>query len=131
MTTKIVNKRTNEYDVYIGRGSIWGNPFKIGIDGSRDEVILKYEKYLQNNPDLLKKLPSLKGKTLGCFCKPKACHGDVLARLCDDSYEKCPESEEPTKIEDQEGYCLDCDEFTELYEDGRCVNCIERGAICG
>ena len=78
--TKVVNKYKHVYDVYIGRGSKWGNPFVIGKDGTREEVINKYEKYLLNNPELLNSLHELKGKTLGCFCKPKACHGDVLVK---------------------------------------------------
>ena len=78
--TKVVNKYKHIYDVYIGRGSKWGNPFVIGKDGTREEVINKYEKYLLNSPELLNSLHELKGKTLGCFCKPKACHGDVLVK---------------------------------------------------
>lgn len=81
METKVVNKYKESYDVYIGRGSIWGNPFIIGKDGDRDEVIKKYEDYIKTCPDLLDSLPKLKGKRLGCFCKPKACHGDVLVKL--------------------------------------------------
>lgn len=38
--TQIVNKRKEPYDVYIGRGSIFENPFHIGQDGSREEVII-------------------------------------------------------------------------------------------
>ena len=44
--TKVVNKYKHVYDVYIGRGSKWGNPFVIGKDGTREEVINKYEEYL-------------------------------------------------------------------------------------
>ena len=47
METKVVNKYKESYDVYIGRGSIWGNPFIIGKDGDRDEVIKKYEDYIK------------------------------------------------------------------------------------
>lgn len=77
---QVVNKYRDEFDTYIGRGSIWGNPFVIGLDGDRDEVIRKYEEYLAANPMLLDRLPELLGKRLGCFCAPKACHGDVLKR---------------------------------------------------
>ena len=77
---KVVNKYKEPYDIYIGRGSKWGNPFIIGQDGNREEVINKYEQYLLNNPELLNCLYELKGKTLGCFCKPKSCHGDVLIK---------------------------------------------------
>jgi hypothetical protein len=85
MTTRVVNKRSGEpYDVYIGRGSKWGNPYRIGIDGNRETVIAKYELFLRASPGLLRALPTLRGKVLGCYCKPAACHGDVLARLADD-----------------------------------------------
>jgi hypothetical protein len=81
MKTVVVNKYKNEYDVYIGRGSKWGNPFVIGKDGNREEVIEKYEKALSGNVELLKVLLSeLEGMRLGCFCKPSACHGDVLVK---------------------------------------------------
>lgn len=82
--TRAVNKKSGErYDIYIGRGSIWGNPFVIGRDGTRKEVISKYRDYLLSRPDLLALIPTLQGKVLGCFCKPSACHGDVLAALAD------------------------------------------------
>lgn len=81
-TTQVVNIHTGEhYDVYIGRPSIWGNPYGIGRDGTREQVIDKYQSYLLRRRDLLAKLPELKGKTLGCHCKPLACHGDVLVRF--------------------------------------------------
>lgn len=75
---KVVHCKKTPYDVYIGRGSIWGNPFVIGKDGTRKEVIEKYRNYLDGNELLKSKLDELRGKTLGCFCAPLACHGDVL-----------------------------------------------------
>lgn len=69
--------------IYIGRPSKWGNPFKIGKDGSRKECIEKYRQYILGNPKLLKDLVELKGKVLGCYCKPQECHGDVLIELID------------------------------------------------
>jgi hypothetical protein len=69
------------YDVYIGRGSKWGNPFKIGKDGTRDEVIEKYAQYIADNEYLIGSLEELRGKRLGCYCAPKRCHGDVLIEL--------------------------------------------------
>jgi len=78
---KVVNLRKEKYDVYIGRGSKWGNPFMIGKDGTRKEVIEKYKQYILNKPDLLDSLDELTNKVLGCFCKPLACHGDVLLEL--------------------------------------------------
>ena len=83
---RIVHCQKEPYDVYIGRGrgSKWGNPFVIGRDGNRDEVISKFEMYMMSNPQLIQQLPELIDKTLGCWCKPKACHGDILAIMIED-----------------------------------------------
>jgi hypothetical protein len=62
--------------VYIGRGSPWGNPFKIGPDGSRDDVCDRFEREVL--PILY--LEPLRGKDLVCFCAPKRCHGDSILR---------------------------------------------------
>jgi hypothetical protein len=78
--TKVVHCKKSSYDVYIGRPSIWGNPFEISKDGSRNQVIEKYEDYLLNSKELLVQLPTLAGKILGCWCSPLACHGDVLVK---------------------------------------------------
>jgi hypothetical protein len=67
--------------VYIGRPSKWGNPYVIGADGTREDVVRKYEEYIQTQPELLAALPELKGRDLMCWCSPAACHGDVLLRL--------------------------------------------------
>lgn len=80
-TTIVVNIYTDEYDVYIGRGSKWGNPYVIGKDGNRKQVIEKYEEYIRNKPELLDSLYELVGKRLACFCFPKLCHGDILIKL--------------------------------------------------
>ena len=83
----VVHCKKVKYDVYIGRampgmaGSPFANPFKIGEDGTRDEVLKKYEAYIRSRPDLLELLPSLEGKVLGCWCAPKKCHGDILVKL--------------------------------------------------
>lgn len=82
--TMVVNIRTAQYDVYIGRGSLWGNPFVIGKDGTRKEVIEKYYQYILDRPVMIAQLYKLKGKRLGCYCKPKACHGDVLVKMIKD-----------------------------------------------
>ena len=81
LETKVVNRHFEEYDIYIGRGTKWGNPFEIGKDGNREEVIKLYEIYVKNNPELMNSLHELKGKRLGCSCKPNKCHGDVLVKL--------------------------------------------------
>lgn len=78
--TSVVNLRKDKYDVYIGRGSKWGNPYVIGKDGNREMVIQQYESYAREK-FTIEELLSLKGKVLGCYCKPLACHGDVLIKL--------------------------------------------------
>ncbi len=85
-TTQVVHCKKEPFDVYIGRPSRWGNPFKIGKDGSREEVIQKYRHWILANPVLMAQVPSeSKGKKLGCWCKPNACHGNVLAELADET----------------------------------------------
>jgi hypothetical protein len=80
----VVHCKNEPFDVYIGRPSKWSNPFRMGKDGSREDVIEKYRHWKLANPSLMAHLRSeLKGKTLGCWCKPNACHGDVLAELAD------------------------------------------------
>ena len=79
--TRVVNLRKEQYDVYCGRGSIYGNPFVIGRDGNRTEIIEKYRAWVVKQPHILSTLPHLKGKRLGCYCKPKACHCDILVEL--------------------------------------------------
>jgi uncharacterized protein DUF4326 len=80
--TRVVHCKKEQFNIYIGRPSKWSNPFKIGRDGSRQEVIQKYKDMIIVNIELIKQIPlELKGKTLGCWCKPYQCHGDVLAEL--------------------------------------------------
>ena len=81
--TRVVHCKREAYDVYIGRPGKWGNPFEIGKDGSRMQVINKYREWIKTQPDLMRDLPKLKGKVLGCWCYPRPCHGDVLAELAD------------------------------------------------
>jgi hypothetical protein len=90
--TQVVNLHKEPYDVYIGRGqgSVWGNPFSHQGGTlaefrvrTRWEAIYAYSQWILTQPELMARLPELKGRTLGCFCKPRSCHGDVLARLAD------------------------------------------------
>jgi hypothetical protein len=75
--------------VYIGRQmrflrlprSKWANPFKIGRNGTRAEVIGKYRDHLLFRPELMAALPELRGKDLACWCSPEPCHGEVLLEL--------------------------------------------------
>src|SRR5215204_6375273 len=81
---RVLNKRRHgvpEAAVYIGRPSKWGNPFVLGKDETRDEVIAKYRQWISNNSALLAALPGLRGRNLVCFCAPASCHGDVLLEL--------------------------------------------------
>lgn len=81
----IVNVKDNyqpqQNDVYIGRGSKWGNIFRIGPDGTREEVIEKFRRYAAARPHIINSLPELYGKRLVCYCKPEACHGDILIEM--------------------------------------------------
>lgn len=81
-------------DLYIGRrcnfggwdlpASVFANPYKMHMVSDAPErrrVIEEYEQYVRNNPDLMELIPHLAGKTLGCWCSPAPCHGDVLVKL--------------------------------------------------
>jgi len=82
--TRVVHLRREPWDVRIDRRSKWGNPFRIPRDGDRATVIRRYaDEHLPAHPELLADLQELRGKTLGCWCKPLACHGDVLVELLD------------------------------------------------
>lgn len=98
MSGLVVNIHLDPYDIYIGRKSIWGNPYSSKpsqVPGttrvtSKQEALDMYEKYIRGQPELLKQLPVLKGKILGCFCAPKGgitldhaviCHGQILLKL--------------------------------------------------
>ncbi len=69
------------YDCRIDRQSKWGNPYHIGIHGTRGEVIEAYEVHVRGRADLMAALPELAGKVLGCHCAPKRCHGEILLKL--------------------------------------------------
>jgi hypothetical protein len=87
--TRVVHCKKEPFDVYIGRPSKWGNPFS-HLQGTlakfkvatREEAIEKYVEWIQGQDALLADIKSeLKGKVLGCWCKPKDCHGDILLEL--------------------------------------------------
>ncbi len=73
----------NAASIAARRGSPFANPFVIPRDGDRESVIAQYRAWLAATPAVLAAVPSLKGKTLYCWCAPSACHGDVLAELAD------------------------------------------------
>jgi hypothetical protein len=72
-----------EKKVFIARPSKLGNPFRIGVDGDRSEVIAKYRAHIHASPELMALARAQRGKLLGCFCAPLACHGDVIAEIAD------------------------------------------------
>ena len=83
---RVLNKRNTVVvqgsAVYVGRPSIWGNPFVLGRDGDRKEVIRKYIAWLNTQPALKQRARrELAGKNLICWCAPLACHADVLLRV--------------------------------------------------
>lgn len=88
---RVVNYRSEDCDVYIGRPSKWGNPYShSGFKGTiktktRKEAIENYREWITRGEGrhLLDHLHELEGKRLGCVCKPKPCHGDVLVELVD------------------------------------------------
>lgn len=88
--TIVVNKYKEPYDIYIGRPSIYGNPYSIGKDGNRTEVIEKFKKYfydrIRNDEKFYIAVWKLYGKRLGCFCKPNPCHGDVYVEYFKKSF---------------------------------------------
>jgi hypothetical protein len=79
--------RKEHFDIYCGRSfmefpeSEWHNPFRVEPGCGRKCVIQKFRAYLLARADLMAKLHELKGKILGCWCKPKDCHCDVIAEL--------------------------------------------------
>ena len=67
--------------------SLWANPYKISETTSREDVLRDYEEYIREKikkENLISELLKLKYKNLGCWCKPEACHGDVLLKLIDE-----------------------------------------------
>lgn len=90
MISRVVNLKDEPYDVYIGRGSKWGNPYTSINDRdtlasevveSKEIALSKYKEYVLNTPELISSIDELDGKVLGCFCKPESCHGDILLEL--------------------------------------------------
>ena len=88
MKTKVANIRNADYDVYIGRSGrgqdgYFGNPFILSAGEPRGASLDKYRVYfydrLKTDDEFRRRVHQLKGKTLGCFCKPYPCHGDIIA----------------------------------------------------
>lgn len=93
LKTEAVNLYHGTYDTYVGRGnrktgmeeSIWHNPFRVSEEIPQGEAVKLYEPYIRaklaDGSIPVEQLKRLKGKRLGCYCKPKPCHADVLVKL--------------------------------------------------
>lgn len=97
MTARVVNMRDGDCDVFIGRPSKWGNPFYISEHCTRELAVKRHADWIVKQPRLMAALHELQGKTLGCYCAPNACHGDILAKLA---------NELPKEAGDTEGHGL-------------------------
>lgn len=91
--TRVVNLYKESYDVYIGRSGkgkdgYFGNPIPLQKGEPRGSTIKKYEEYfhdrIKNDNKFKNRVLGLKGKVLGCFCKPNTCHGDVIVKYLED-----------------------------------------------
>jgi len=115
------NRQTDH--LYIGRscvgsnniGSKWENPFKVSDTSSRELVVSQYKEHLENSPELQSALFELRGKILGCWCKPDKCHGDILV----EAY-KHKVNALPSVIEDRNGSLFDAPMNSAL---AHCVSC--------
>lgn len=104
--TRVVNIRKEAYDVYIGRAGqeqdgYFGNPFRIVAGMDRGGTLAEFRKYfyrrLANDPAYRRRIHELQGKTLGCFCKPYPCHGDIIKEYLD-RMEELEETDEVIRI---------------------------------
>ena len=92
MIAKVVNSRTEKYDVFIGRPSKFGNPYSHLPNSAapwpvdtREDAIRLYEEWIRSQPELMAAAKKeLRGKILGCYCSPLACHGDVLLKIANE-----------------------------------------------
>lgn len=95
--TRVVNLRRSEFDVYIGRAGhgqdgYFGNPFPVSKYGL--DALPRFRHYfatrLEVDPEFRRRVLALRGKKLGCFCKPRPCHGDVIAEWIDSQFVEVP-----------------------------------------
>lgn len=81
LNARVVRRQSGPDRRYIGRPDIFGNPFVIGRDGTRADVIAKYAEWAPAQPHIVAALPQLVGKDLVCWCAPLRCHGEVLLEM--------------------------------------------------
>ncbi len=86
--SKVYNKRDPNIPkdaIYVGRPSMWGNPFEMKKESDRDMVVLKFRNWLRTKGPkqdaINNSIKDLAGKDLVCWCAPKACHADVLLEI--------------------------------------------------
>jgi len=132
--TRVVNLRENLYDIYIGRaghgeGGYFGNPIRVGqpcgkcgnIHHDAGSTLLCYKRYfdarIENDPEFRTRILELQGKRLGCFCKPKPCHGDVIKEYLD----SMPVAQKGPKIINE--FCPCHERRRPFGEEDRCCQC--------
>ena len=126
LSAKVVGKNFTDDQVYVGRPSKWGNPFVIGKDGDRKEVIEKYRHYIQNSP-LMADLDELRGKDLVCWCAPEPCHADILLELANPKIEVAEyNGHKHQEIPDSESWVY----LVQYTAGAEGWNCIETDAMC-
>jgi hypothetical protein len=84
LNARVVGTKTTDTQVYCGRPSKWGNPFQIGCDGNRENVIEKYMDWFCTQQHLIDQIYELKGKDLVCWCYPQSCHCDFLLEFANE-----------------------------------------------
>lgn len=103
----VVHCKREKYDVYIGRPGPWGNPFRLTNEEERGATLERYRAWLwqqihgPDGEDLMYSLAELHGKTLGCWCAPHPCHGDVLAAAAAWAYKQCELRDEELALEQE------------------------------
>lgn len=86
--SQVVHCKRQQADVYVGRGSPYGNPFPLSASQDRQQAIAAFREWVAKQPELLRLIRrELPGKTLGCFCAPQPCHGDVLAKIASGAWD--------------------------------------------
>jgi Domain of unknown function (DUF4326) len=86
LNARDVGTGSTQTRIYVGRPTRWGNPYHIGWDGGRADVIAKYREWILRQPEMIAALDQLRGKDLVCWCAPEPCHADVLLELVNIDY---------------------------------------------
>lgn len=85
--------------VYVGRGTPWGNPFRLGPDGDRIEVLAKFQAHVAEHPELAERArQELSGRDLVCSCHPQPCHADLWLAVANDLEYQLPVRAGPAQL---------------------------------